>query len=286
MSDKELIKSAFEAKNIKLVKVLLDNSNLDDLLSTSYSWGCSLRDLGAFNNAAGFNFLLNYFYQKKRVNIVKKFFGDSSKLSDAAAFLNRKNYKRLRKITHKNWWILKDHSCLKEAIRHNNLFMVEALIQLYKSYNYDFQFVIPNLHYCIESNFNDEFRNKNQDFRVLKLLNKEYDRIPQILINHLFSANNKDLIKVKLQRIIEIFRLKKIDYYESHILKSLDNKDLFFYLYKNTPKTQKSQFFSLGYYSNMISLLERKLHDSYCKIDKEVALFLLKNNLKIISKAN
>lgn len=286
MSDKELIKSAFEAKNIKLVKVLFDNSNLNDLFRSSYSWCCVLSEIGILNNSVGFNFTIDYLYKKKRLDIVRKLFSNSSKLSDASAFLDKKNFKRLRKITHKNWWILKDHKCLKEAIRHNNLFMVETLIQLYKNYNYDFQFVIPSLNSCIESNFNDEFRSKNQDFRVLKLLNKQYDRIPQILINHLFSANNKDLIKTKLQRIIEIFRLKKIDYYESHILKSLDNKDLFFFLYKSTPKTQKSQFFNLGYYSNMISLLERKMNDNYCKIDREVALFLLKNNLKIISKTN
>jgi hypothetical protein len=108
MSDKDLIKSAFEAKNIKLVKVLLDNSNLDDLLKANYSWGCGLSGIGAFYNAEGFNFIVDYFYKKKRLDIVKRFFGNSSNLKYASAFLDRRNFKRLRKITHKNWWILKE----------------------------------------------------------------------------------------------------------------------------------------------------------------------------------
>jgi len=286
MSDKELIKSAFEAKNIKLVKVLFDNSNLNELFRTSYSWGCALSEIGILNNSVGFNFVIDYLYKKKRLDIVKKFFSDSSKLSDASAFLDKKNFKRLRKITHKNWWILKGDKCLGEAIRHNNFFMVQALLDIYRSYKCDLNFIIPALNYHLERNFNNEFGSKNEDFRILKLLNKECERVPEILISVVFGANNKDLIKPKIQRIIEIFKLKGINYSEARILQSLDSKDLFFYLYKNTLKTQKSHFFNLGYYSNIISLLERKLHDSYCKIDKEVALFLLKNNLKIISKAN
>lgn len=288
MSDKNLIKAAFEAKNLKLVKVLFDNSNLDELFekNNDYYWRCPLSDIGVFYSAAGFNFFIDYLYKKRRQDIVKKFFRTSEKLSDAAAVADKKTFKRLSKITHKNWWLLKDHKCLREAIRYDNLFMVKTLIQLYKDKNFHPQFLTSHLKYSLESNFSDGFSGTNQDFKVLKFLQKECQNIVPILVNDAFEERSTDLIKAKLQRIAEVFKLKGFEYQQRYVLKSLDNKELFFYLYKNTLKEQKGQFFSVDYYSNIASLIERKLREGYCRIDKEVSLFLLKNNIKFILKSN
>ena len=133
MSNHEVIKSALQIKNLKLAKVLLDNSNLDELLESKYSWQKgSLKDISLFSSETAFNFFINYLYKQKKDVLIKKFFARSEYLSEVCGVTNKQNFIKLRKITHKNWWI-KDFEGLKNAIEHNNFFMVKTMIEMLES---------------------------------------------------------------------------------------------------------------------------------------------------------
>jgi len=281
MSNHEVIKSAIEAKNLKLAKVLLDNLNLDELLKSQYSWQRGpLKDIGFFSSREAFNFFINYLYKQKKHDLIKKFFARSEYLDEVCGVTNKQNFLKLRKITHKNWWI-KDFGGLKNAIEHNNFFMVKTMIEMLESSGLSLHISInEKFKHCLRTNFQD----KDRDSRILRLIYKKASNTPQILISDIFDSNKyqRSQIKERLKEVVRFFHPKTINNIKYYAKQSLANRELFFYLYKISDKSQKKDFFS----QNCSNGLFRLFDNGYQEIDSQVLHFLLKKNLAAVRVRN
>ena len=299
----ELIRASLKAENFKLSKFLLDNLDLNQLLLSceahcyKYRYRSPFKDIGLFDNKENFNFLIDYFYQNQRQKIIKKIFGNSLFLDELATLANQKNFTRLAKLVQDRWWMLNGFESLKNAIARNNLFVFSHLLKIAKAKDFHLCGLVKS-HYFSDA-LKSNFCRQPQDLRILKLLNCETKNVGEVLISAFLDDSNNSgsrtgssgysngkysgNLKATIQKIVRIFKIKEISYLNHSLKEAVCDKQLFFYLFHKTRKSERDSFFAVDEYSNLSRLLGT-LTNYQAKIDKDVIKFLLQSNLKMLAQ--
>jgi hypothetical protein len=294
----ELIRALLKAENFKLAKFLLDNLDLSQLLLSredyyyKSSYHNPFNEIGLFGSKESFNFLIDYFYQNQHQKIIKKILKNSLFLDSIANLANQKNFTRLAKLVPNNWWMLNGFESLKNAITRNNLFVFNHLLKIAKAKNFYLSGLVKSHYFADALKIN--FCHQPQDLRILKLLNLETSNIGEVLISVFLNENGNsryinrnysENLKATIQKIVRIFKVKEINYLNHSLKEAVGDKQLFFYLFHKTKRSQRDNFFEVSEYNNLSRLLA-SLANQQSKIDKDVARFLLKSNLKMLANAD
>lgn len=284
MSDHNLVKNVLLAQNFKLAEVLLDNLDANEILKripNSYQ-NDPFIELGFFDNKESFNFLIDYFYSRKHQKLLKKAFNKPKYLSNIVDLSSQRNFLRLSNLIQDKWWISGMFEAFKEAISSNNIFITKFILKIIKDRGMDLKEIVisGNFEYCLLENF----KNQKSGYKILKLLDQETNLIGNSVLKaspRLFL--NKGEFKILILRIVKVFRIKEIKYFEDVVAKSLADKKLFFYLYKRVKSCDKEEFLKIDSVSNILILI-KLVSRSYIEVDRDVLKFLLKQNLKVINK--
>lgn len=267
-----LLQEAFKVKNLKLAKIIMDKSNLEyESFSNDHYY--SFNVVSFLANKESFNFAISYLTKTKRLDILKRIFNDSSYVSEISKWSNARSFTIIRKYIKRNWFFLNRKYCLELALNNNNFFVVKELVKLAKEQNIDIGALLP------PETITKLFNQKESNLRIIRFLSNEISLLgDNVLKKHMWnlsSSNKSDWLR-SLKRILKFFKIKSIDLFYYDIDSSKECKECFFFLYKKAQN--RSVFFQTLYSSPMFRMLDRT-----DKIDKEVAKFLLKQNLKSIS---
>ncbi len=280
----DLVNEALKNKNFKLAEILLNKISFDAIFDSQWN-----NKVDWFLNKEVFNFLFERSKKAGKIDKVRIFLSGKSNLERVCQYSNLRQFKLIAQKTNRNYWFLKDSSCLTEAIINNNYPILKELIKIAKSlYKSSADNVIKN-HIKIYSIYRWFFSDE-ADLRSLKLIMQELPEINLvalilnqlvrfILENTVYQNKDKRLIE-SFKKLTGFFKLKVLSFHSVTKLlqKIMFDPALFFFVYKRVNQKDANYVISS---SGLLELIQ--FEDKYQEVHPKIAKFLLKKNLQILS---
>jgi hypothetical protein len=284
-----LINDAFYVKNLKFAEILLNRIPFNFIFpEESQSIGNYNVSIKWFTNRETFNFLFQRARKVRKVNQIRSAFRGNGNLAKICEYGNFSQFKFIAAKTPRNYWFLKNSWCLNNAITSNNYLIVKELIQIARSCKFNASCLIRE-QINIKEIYNWFFK-PDSDLRSLKLIKKEFPEIDlempitrefsqSIISEYQYQLKEQNLVG-KFKKIVRFFQINKFHLYDTERLlqKLMFDRSLFFFVYRRIER------YDLNYTGERCFLSITQLRDSDIKVDPEVAKFILRQNLKILSK--